>query len=91
MDKAEALNKQFFTFFTNEDRYVPTLESSPFPNIQELIFSTDGILSILKNLQAKIKLLAQMRFLYIFLNFVMKKLHQYYRLSLPRVLRTKPF
>ena len=47
MDKAEALNKQFLTFFTNEDRYVPTLESSPFPNIQELYFSIDGISCIL--------------------------------------------
>ena len=51
MDKAEALNKQFFTFFTNEDQHVPTLESSPFPNIQELYFSIDGISHILKNLQ----------------------------------------
>ena len=81
MDKAEALNKQFFTFFTNEDRHVPILESSPFPNIQELI---DGISCILK-IYKPIKLLAQMRFLYISLNFVMKKLHQYYRLFLPRI------
>ena len=52
MDKAEALNKQFFTFFTNEDWHVPTLESSPFPNIQELYFSINGISCIFQTNKA---------------------------------------
>ena len=53
MEKAEGLNKQVFTFFTNEDHHVPTLESNAFPNIEDLYFSTHGISCILKNLQAK--------------------------------------
>ena len=52
MEKAEALNKQFFTFFIDEDHHVPTLESNPFPNNEDLYFSTHGISCILKNLQA---------------------------------------
>ena len=46
-EKAEALNKQFYTFFTEEGRHVPTLE---FPDIDELYFSTFGISCILEKL-----------------------------------------
>ena len=84
MDKAEALNKQFFTFFTNEDRHVPTLESSPFPNIQELYLSIDGISCILKNLQTN-KAPGPDEIPVYILKLCNEELHQYYRLFLPRV------
>ena len=83
------INKQFYTFFT-EDHHVPTLESNPFPDIDELYFSTFGISCILENLHPN-KPLVLMRFLYISLSSVMKKLHQYSKLFLPRVLRTRTF
>ena len=49
-EKAKALNKPFFNFFTEEDCRVPTLESNPFPDVDELYFSTFGISCILEKL-----------------------------------------
>lgn len=41
MEKVEALNKQFFTFFTNDD-HIPALEFDVYSDIDELCFSTVG-------------------------------------------------
>ena len=49
LDKAEALNNQFFTFFTDENILSPNLEPS-FPLIGDLSFTAEGIENILNNL-----------------------------------------
>ena len=49
LDKAETLNNQFFTFFTDKNTSVPNLEPS-FPLISNLAFSTPGIENVLNNL-----------------------------------------
>ena len=49
LDKAEALNNQFFTFFTDENTLSPNLEPS-FPLIGDLSFTAKGIENILNNL-----------------------------------------
>ena len=49
LDEAEALNNQFFTFFTDENTLSPNLEPS-FPLIGNLSFTAKGIENILNNL-----------------------------------------
>lgn len=41
--KAEALNDQFFTFFTDENEPIPNPDFNPYPQIGKLYFSIDGI------------------------------------------------
>ena len=42
-DKAEALNEQFFTSFTDENDSIPNPEPNHYPQISDLCFSIEGI------------------------------------------------
>ena len=49
-DKADVLNKQFYTFFTNERDPIPNLEPCSYPQIGSLQFSINGIYNVLNKL-----------------------------------------
>ena len=40
--KAEALNPQFYSVFTKEDNNTPIISSPQYPNMPEVIFTTNG-------------------------------------------------
>lgn len=51
-DKAEALNRQFCSVFTNEnDSNLPDLGSSDIPDINDIEISTEGVLKLLNDLK----------------------------------------
>lgn len=49
-DKAEALNDQFFTFFTDENDSIPNPDFIHYPQIGDLYFSTEGITNLMNKL-----------------------------------------
>ena len=53
-EKAEALNKQFFSVYTQDDgSQIPNKGPSPHPVMPELYFSTAGIAKVLRELKVK--------------------------------------
>ena len=50
VSKAEALNQQFYSVFTKEDNNTPLISSPQFPNIPDVIFTTNRIQSLLEYL-----------------------------------------
>ena len=51
-DKANILNKHFQSVFTNEDTAnTPNKSLSPFPEIEDIVFTTAGIEKQLRNLK----------------------------------------
>ena len=51
VSKAEALNQQFNSVFTKEDNNTPIISSPQYPNMPEVIFTTNGIQKLLEDLK----------------------------------------
>ena len=51
-DKANALNQQFLSVFTQENSDIPTLPSNQYPDTDNIDFTSNGIKCILENLDS---------------------------------------
>ena len=51
MSKAEVLNKQFCSVFTKENNNIPIMNSRPYPPMNNIVFSINGIQRLLQNLK----------------------------------------
>ena len=52
-EKADALNSQFYSLFTNEDlTNLPPADSEPYISMSDISFSIDGIANLLQSLDA---------------------------------------
>ena len=51
-DKANALNQQFLSVFTQENSDIPTLPSNQYPYTENIDFTSNGIKCILENLDS---------------------------------------
>ena len=49
MSKAEVLNKQFCSVFTKENNNIPIMNSRPYPPMNNIVFSINGIQRLLQN------------------------------------------
>ena len=53
LSKAEALNHQFYSVFTKENNDIPIMNSETYPAMNNIVFSINGIQSLLKNLKPR--------------------------------------
>ena len=51
-DKANTLNQQFLSVFTQENCDIPTLPSNQYPDTENIDFTSNGIKCILENLDS---------------------------------------
>ena len=51
ISKAEALNQQFYSVFTKEDSNIPFISSPQYPNMPNIVFTTNGIQKLLQDLK----------------------------------------
>ena len=51
LSKADALNQQFYSVFTQENNYIPSVSFPKYPNMAKIDFTTQGIVKLLHELK----------------------------------------